>query len=42
LYILLICKNRNVLKEYIESKEQKVVDIMMTLFDNEQFFCLQP
>ena len=26
-----ICKNRNVLKEYLESKEQEVVDIMMVL-----------
>ena len=24
------------LKEYLESKEQAVVDIMMTLFDDEQ------
>ena len=31
-----ICKNRNVLKEYLENKEQEVVDIMMTLFDDEQ------
>jgi len=31
-----ICKNRNVLKEYLESKEQEVVDMMMTLFDDEQ------
>lgn len=31
-----ICKNRNVLKDYLESKEQEVVDIMMTLFDDEQ------
>ena len=31
-----ICKNRNVLKEYLENKEQEVVDMMMTLFDNEQ------
>lgn len=31
-----ICKNRNVLKEYLESREQEVVDIMMTLFDDEQ------
>ncbi len=31
-----ICKSRNVLKEYLESKEQEVVDIMMTLFDDEQ------
>ena len=31
-----ICKNRNVLKEYLESKEREAVDIMMTLFDDEQ------
>ena len=31
-----ICKSRNVLKEYLENKEQEVVDIMMTLFDEEQ------
>ena len=31
-----ICKDRNVLKEYLGSKEQEVVDIMMTLFDDEQ------
>jgi len=31
-----ICKNRNILKEYLDSKEQEVVDIMMTLFDEEQ------
>ena len=31
-----ICKDRNVLKEYLETKEQEVVDIMMTLFDDEQ------
>ncbi len=31
-----ICKDRNVLKEYLESKEQEVVNIMMTLFDDEQ------
>ena len=31
-----ICKNRNVLREYLESREQEVVDIMMTLFDDEQ------
>ncbi len=30
-----ICKNRNVLKEYLESKEQEVVDIMMALFDDD-------
>ena len=31
-----ICKDRNVLKEYLASKEQEVVDIMMTLFDDQQ------
>ena len=31
-----ICKDRNVLKEYLENKEQEIVDIMMTLFDDEQ------
>ena len=31
-----ICKDRNVLKEYLENKEQEVVDMMMTLFDDEQ------
>ena len=30
-----ICKDRNVLKEYLENKEQEVVDMMMTLFDDE-------
>ncbi len=30
-----ICKDRNVLKEYLESREKEVMDIMMTLFDNE-------
>ena len=33
---ILICKDRNVLKEYLENREQEVVDIMMTLFDEEQ------
>lgn len=31
-----ICKDRNVLREYLENREQEVVDIMMTLFDDEQ------
>lgn len=31
-----ICKDRNVLKEYLESREKEVVDIMMTLFDEER------
>lgn len=30
-----ICKNRNVLKEYLESREKEVVDIMSFLFDDE-------
>ena len=28
-----ICKNENLLKEYLESREKEVVDMMMTLFD---------
>ncbi len=31
-----ICKDRNVLKEYLSSKEVEVVTIMMSLFDDEQ------
>lgn len=31
-----ICKDRNVLKEYLESREKEVIDMMMTLFDDEQ------
>ena len=31
-----ICKNRDVLKEYLSSREKEVVDMMMTLFDEEQ------
>ena len=31
-----ICKDRNVLKEYLDSREKEVVDMMMTLFDDEQ------
>jgi len=30
-----ICKGQNVLKEYLESREKEVIDIMMTLFDRE-------
>ncbi len=33
-----ICKDRNVLKEYLESREKEVVDMMMTLFDEEQIY----
>ena len=31
-----ICKDRNILKEYLTSREKEVVTIMMSLFDNEQ------
>ena len=31
-----ICKDRNIQKEYLESREKEVVDMMMTLFDDEQ------
>ncbi len=31
-----ICKDRNVLREYLESREKEVVDIMMVLYDEEE------
>ena len=31
-----ICKDRDVLKEYLEKKESEVVDIMMQLYDQEE------
>ena len=31
-----ICKDRNVLKEYLESREKEVIGMMMTLFEEEQ------
>ncbi len=31
-----ICKDRNVLKEYLLEREKEVVTIMMRLFDDEQ------
>ncbi len=31
-----ICKNRNILKEYLLEREKEVVTIMMSLFDEEQ------
>jgi hypothetical protein len=31
-----ICKDRNILRSYLESKEKEVVTIMMSLFDEEQ------
>ena len=30
-----ICKERNILKKYLESREKEVIDIMMTLFNQE-------
>ena len=31
-----ICKDRNVLRDYLLKKEKEVVTIMMSLFDEEQ------
>ena len=31
-----ICKDRNVLREYLSSREKEVVDIMMLLYDEEE------
>ena len=31
-----ICKDKNVLKEYLSSKEKEVVDIMMVLYDEQE------
>ncbi len=31
-----ICKDRNVLREYLENRQKEVVDIMMTLYDDEE------
>ena len=31
-----ICKDQNVLKEYLESKEQEVIDMLMELYDQEE------
>ncbi len=31
-----ICKDKNLLKEYLESREKEVIDIMMALFDQEK------
>ncbi len=31
-----ICKDRNVLSEYLSSKESEVVSIMMVLYDEEE------
>ena len=30
-----ICKDQNVLKEYLQNREMEVMSIMMTLFDQE-------
>lgn len=31
-----ICKDKDILKDYLEKKEREVVDMLMTLFDEEQ------
>lgn len=31
-----ICKDRNILKEYLEAREQEVISIMMSLYDQEE------
>ena len=31
-----ICKDRNVLREYLERKEQEVLDMLMELYDQEE------
>ncbi|MCD8015076.1 MAG: hypothetical protein LUG99_18250 [Lachnospiraceae bacterium] len=31
-----ICKNRNILKDYLTSREKEVVDIMIILFDQQE------
>lgn len=31
-----ICRDKNVLREYLESRESEVISIMMTLFDEEK------
>ncbi|MCM1122023.1 MAG: hypothetical protein NC416_05520, partial [Eubacterium sp.] len=31
-----ICKDRNVLREYLEDREKEVVSIMMSLYDEEE------
>ena len=31
-----ICRDRNVLREYLEKREKEVVNMMMTLFEEEQ------
>lgn len=30
-----VCKDKDVLKEYLESRESEVLDMMMTIFDDE-------
>ena len=31
-----ICKDKNVLKEYLESREKEVIDMMVALFDEKR------
>ena len=34
-----ICKDRDLLREFLESREKEVVSVMMTLFDEERIMC---
>lgn len=34
--VIRICKDKDVLKEYLESREQEVLDMMMELFDEQE------
>ena len=36
-----ICRDRNVLKKYLEGRESEVVDIMLTLFSQEEIWDMQ-
>lgn len=36
-----ICRDRNVLKKYLESRDSEVVDIMFTLFSQEEVWDMQ-
>ena len=33
-----ICKDRDILKEYLESREKEVIDIMLALFDEQEVY----
>ena len=33
-----ICRDRNILREYLEAREKEIIGIMMTLFDDEYIY----